>query len=69
MKNLQQIKCILFSNNSGSKEGVIFIQFPDDSNQDEIDYIPSDCTISGTTLLYENDLPFGFPLGYQLNRE
>lgn len=57
------VRCILFSNESGSKEGVVFTS---DMEADVNSFIPSDCTLSGETELKENDLPDCFPLEYTL---
>lgn len=59
------VRCILFSNENGSKEGVIFT---DDMDAPATDFIPPDCTLSGETELHENDLPTAFPLNYTLMR-
>lgn len=68
---MNQVKMIHFSNDSGSKEGVIFLELPDESNQDDLDYVPYGCTIDSVTVT-DNDhgfFPGGFPFGWLLMRE
>ena len=60
------VRCILFSNESGSKEGVIFTE---DMDKITDEFIPSGCTLSGETELNESDLPDCFPLDRILWKE
>lgn len=60
------VRCILFSNDSGSKEGVYFTE---DMEIPAEEFCPPDCTISGTSELSDSDLPSCFPLDRPLMKE
>lgn len=64
MANL--VRCILFSNDNGSKEGVIFTE---DMETETADFIPPSCTLDGESELPLNTLPDCFPLDSILWRE
>lgn len=59
---------IHFGKDNGSKEGVVFIELPDNTNQDPDDYIPNDCFILTTTII-DTPFPSDFPFGYQMIKE
>ena len=58
------IRCIHYSNKSGSREGVYFT---DDFEMDAKDVIPPDCTLSEDFTI-NDDFPGGFPLYYNLEK-
>lgn len=58
------MRCIVYSNQSGSKEGVYFTE---DTEIDPAEIIPPDCTLA-YDFDTENGFPGGFPLDYNLER-
>lgn len=60
------VRCIVFSNKSGSKEGVIFTEDLETPIDEFI--IPSGCTVDSENDIKLSDLPEGFPLDYILKR-
>lgn len=63
---MSQIRCILSSNESGSIEMVYFTA---DLESPADDFIRPDCTVSGESVLDEDDLPNCFPMEYNLLRQ
>jgi hypothetical protein len=61
------VRCIHFSSNDGSKEGVIFTE---DFEEKTEDFIPPGCTLDGETEdIKLHQLPSSFPLDRVLWRE
>lgn len=61
------VRCIKFSNESGSKEGVIFTR---DFEAEESEFIPYGCTLDAVSEdLKEFDFPDAFPFDSILWRE
>jgi hypothetical protein len=58
------IRCIVYSNESGSREGVYFTE---DIDLDARDCIPSDCTIDHDFMI-SDIFPSSFPFDYNLER-
>lgn len=52
------VRCILFSNENGSKEGAIFTE---DHDTITADFIPPSCTFDDESEINSRDLPTAFP--------
>ncbi len=57
-------RCILYSNESGSREGCYFTE---DLEMNAADVIPPDCTLSKDFTL-DDDFPSIFPLEYNMEK-
>lgn len=62
---MSKIRCIVYSNENGSREGVFFTS---DIDTDATEFIPYGCTIDSTTIMDSNDFPSAFPFEYNLER-
>lgn len=60
------VRCILFSSENGSKEGVIFTEDMDTITED---FIPFGCTLDAESEFPLSYLPASFPLDYILWKE
>ncbi len=58
------IRCIVYSDKSGSREGVYFTE---DLTADSSDFIPYGCTVDMDFQL--DEFPTGFPMEYNLVRQ
>ncbi|MES2287348.1 MAG: hypothetical protein V4547_16770 [Bacteroidota bacterium] len=61
-----KIRCIHYSNENGSKEGVIFTA---DMDAEPNEFIPHGCTLDSETEMDESDFPSAFPFEYNLERQ